>query len=101
MEFGMFHEFQCPPGQSEAAAFAESFEQADAAERWGLDVLWLRNCTSSRDSRYCRPPWLSPAPSPHAPAASASGPQCRCCRSAIRCVSPRKSPRSTISATGG
>src|SRR5260370_9252651 len=41
MEFGMFHEFQCPPGQSEAAAFAESFEQADAAERWGLDVLWL------------------------------------------------------------
>lgn len=41
MEFGMFHEFQCSPGQTEAAAFAEAFEQVDAAERWGLDALWL------------------------------------------------------------
>ncbi len=41
MEFGMFHEFQRVPGQTEAAAFAESFEQVDAAERWGLDALWL------------------------------------------------------------
>jgi len=41
MEFGMFHEFQRVPGQTEAAAFAESFEQVDAAERWGLDAMWL------------------------------------------------------------
>jgi alkanesulfonate monooxygenase SsuD/methylene tetrahydromethanopterin reductase-like flavin-dependent oxidoreductase (luciferase family) len=41
MEFGMFHEFQCPKGRDEADAFAESFEQVDAAERWGLDVIWL------------------------------------------------------------
>ncbi len=41
MEFGVFHEFARRPGQSEAGAFAEAFEQADAAERWGLDVLWL------------------------------------------------------------
>ena len=41
MEFGVFHEFQCPPGQSEAGAFAESFAQVDAAEAWGLDVMWL------------------------------------------------------------
>ncbi len=41
MEFGMFHEFQRSPGQSEAAAFAESFELVDAAEQSGLDVLWL------------------------------------------------------------
>ena len=33
MEFGMFHEFQRRPGQTEAAAFAESFEQVDEAER--------------------------------------------------------------------
>ena len=32
-EFGMFHEFQCPAGTSQPAAFAESFEQVDAAER--------------------------------------------------------------------
>jgi alkanesulfonate monooxygenase SsuD/methylene tetrahydromethanopterin reductase-like flavin-dependent oxidoreductase (luciferase family) len=41
MEFGMFHEFQRVPGQAEAEAFAESFEQVDAAERWGLDAMWL------------------------------------------------------------
>jgi alkanesulfonate monooxygenase SsuD/methylene tetrahydromethanopterin reductase-like flavin-dependent oxidoreductase (luciferase family) len=41
MEFGMFHEFQRRPGQSEADAFAESFELVDAAEHTGLDVMWL------------------------------------------------------------
>lgn len=41
MEFGMFHEFQRRPGQTEAQAFAESFEQVDAAEKAGLDVMWL------------------------------------------------------------
>jgi alkanesulfonate monooxygenase SsuD/methylene tetrahydromethanopterin reductase-like flavin-dependent oxidoreductase (luciferase family) len=40
-EFGMFHEFQCPAGRRQADAFAESFEQVDAAERWGLDAMWL------------------------------------------------------------
>ena len=41
MEFGMFHEFQCPEGHSEVQAFEESFAQVDAAERWGLDAMWL------------------------------------------------------------
>jgi alkanesulfonate monooxygenase SsuD/methylene tetrahydromethanopterin reductase-like flavin-dependent oxidoreductase (luciferase family) len=40
-EFGIFHEFQRRAGQTDAEAFAESFAQVDAAERWGLDVLWL------------------------------------------------------------
>src|ERR1700682_5382462 len=40
-EFGVFHEFQRRPGQSEAEAFTTSFEQVDAAERWGLDAIWL------------------------------------------------------------
>ena len=40
-EFGLFHEFQRRAGQADAEAFAESFAQVDAAERWGLDVLWL------------------------------------------------------------
>ena len=35
MEFGMFHEFQRVPGQTEEEAFTESFEQVDAAERYG------------------------------------------------------------------
>src|SRR5437667_330279 len=41
MEFGMFHEFQRLPGVSEAEAFAQSFAQVDAAERLGLDAMWL------------------------------------------------------------
>ncbi|MGH7916415.1 MAG: LLM class flavin-dependent oxidoreductase [Candidatus Binataceae bacterium] len=41
MEFGMFHEFQCPPGRTQADAFDEAFAQIEAAERWGLDAIWL------------------------------------------------------------
>ena len=41
MEFGVFHEFQRVPGVSEAEAFAQSLAVVDAAERWGLDVMWL------------------------------------------------------------
>ena len=47
MEFGMFHEFQRMPGQTEAEAFATSFEQVDAAERCGLDVMWLAELHSA------------------------------------------------------
>jgi alkanesulfonate monooxygenase SsuD/methylene tetrahydromethanopterin reductase-like flavin-dependent oxidoreductase (luciferase family) len=41
MEFGMFHEFQALPGETAAQSFANSFAQVDAAERWGLDAMWL------------------------------------------------------------
>ena len=41
MEFGMFHEFPSLPGRTESEAFDEAMEQVDAAERWGLDVMWL------------------------------------------------------------
>jgi alkanesulfonate monooxygenase SsuD/methylene tetrahydromethanopterin reductase-like flavin-dependent oxidoreductase (luciferase family) len=41
MEFGMFHEFPSLPGRSETEAFDEAMAQVDAAERWGLDVMWL------------------------------------------------------------
>jgi alkanesulfonate monooxygenase SsuD/methylene tetrahydromethanopterin reductase-like flavin-dependent oxidoreductase (luciferase family) len=41
MEFGMFHEFPALPGRSDTDAFAEAMEQVDAAERWGLDAMWL------------------------------------------------------------
>ncbi len=47
MEFGMFHEFQRRPGQTEAEAFTESFEQVDEAERSGLDVMWLAELHSA------------------------------------------------------
>jgi alkanesulfonate monooxygenase SsuD/methylene tetrahydromethanopterin reductase-like flavin-dependent oxidoreductase (luciferase family) len=41
MEFGMFHEFPSLPGRTESEAFDEAMEQVDAAERLGLDVMWL------------------------------------------------------------
>ena len=41
MEFGMFHEFPSLPGRSENEAFEEALAQVDAAERLGLDVMWL------------------------------------------------------------
>jgi alkanesulfonate monooxygenase SsuD/methylene tetrahydromethanopterin reductase-like flavin-dependent oxidoreductase (luciferase family) len=41
MEFGMFHQFPVVPGGSESDAFARAFDQVDAAERYGLDAMWL------------------------------------------------------------
>ncbi|HXP75672.1 MAG TPA: LLM class flavin-dependent oxidoreductase [Stellaceae bacterium] len=41
MEFGMFHEFRCAPGSAHADVFRSAFAEIDAAERMGLDVIWL------------------------------------------------------------
>jgi len=40
-EFGVFLEFPRYGAQSDAEAFAQSFAQADAAERLGFDAVWL------------------------------------------------------------
>ncbi len=41
MEVGVYHEFHCRPEQTQAAAFAEALAQIEAADRWGLDAIWL------------------------------------------------------------
>ena len=42
MEFGWYHEIhRQEPGQSDADAFEQAFQQAEAADRWGLDGFWL------------------------------------------------------------
>jgi alkanesulfonate monooxygenase SsuD/methylene tetrahydromethanopterin reductase-like flavin-dependent oxidoreductase (luciferase family) len=41
VEFGIFHEFLTTQTGSQAEALAQSFAQIEAAERWGLDVVWL------------------------------------------------------------
>ena len=41
MEFGIFHEFERAAGVTDAQAFDDGFELVDAAERWGLDAVWL------------------------------------------------------------
>jgi alkanesulfonate monooxygenase SsuD/methylene tetrahydromethanopterin reductase-like flavin-dependent oxidoreductase (luciferase family) len=40
-EFGVFLEFPRHGAQSDAEAFAQSFAQAEAAERLGFDAVWL------------------------------------------------------------
>jgi alkanesulfonate monooxygenase SsuD/methylene tetrahydromethanopterin reductase-like flavin-dependent oxidoreductase (luciferase family) len=40
-EFGIFHEFPRCTGQTDGEVFAQSFAQVDAAERYGLDVIWI------------------------------------------------------------
>jgi alkanesulfonate monooxygenase SsuD/methylene tetrahydromethanopterin reductase-like flavin-dependent oxidoreductase (luciferase family) len=49
MECGLFTEFQCPPGRSEAAAFDESLAQVVAAEEYGLDAVWLAELHFQKD----------------------------------------------------
>ena len=41
MEIGVYHEFHCRPEQTPAEAFAEALAQVEAADRWGLDAIWL------------------------------------------------------------
>jgi len=41
MEFGIFHEFPSLPGRPDEDAFDEAFDLVDAAERGGLDAVWL------------------------------------------------------------
>ena len=41
MEVGVYHEFHCRPDQTQAAAFEEALAQIEAADRWGLDAIWL------------------------------------------------------------
>ena len=41
MEFGIFQEFPPVAAGNEAAAFDLALEEVDAAERWGLDAIWL------------------------------------------------------------
>ena len=49
MEFGLFTEFQCPPGRSAAAAFDESMVQMRAAEDLGFDAVWLAEIHFQKD----------------------------------------------------
>ncbi len=41
MEFGLFVEFPCHHGVSQAQVFKESFALVDAAESMGVDMVWL------------------------------------------------------------
>src|SRR5882757_9357088 len=55
-EFGMFHEFQRTAGMTDEDAFRISFEQVDAAERWGLDAMWLAEIHVAPERSVCSAP---------------------------------------------
>lgn len=55
-EFGMFHEFQRTSGMDDPAAFAQSFAEVDAAERWGLDAMWLAEIHVNPERSVCSAP---------------------------------------------
>src|SRR5207237_6529315 len=56
MEFGMFREFPSMPGRSETEAFDEAMEQVEAAERWGLDAMWLAEIHFAPERTYLSAP---------------------------------------------
>ena len=56
MEIGMFHEFPSVPGHGEAEMFDEAMAQVDAAERWGLDVMWLAEIHFAPERTYLSSP---------------------------------------------
>src|SRR4029453_16628577 len=55
-EFGMFHEFQRTAGVTDEEAFTTSFAQVDAAERWGLDAMWLAEIHIAPERSVCSAP---------------------------------------------
>jgi alkanesulfonate monooxygenase SsuD/methylene tetrahydromethanopterin reductase-like flavin-dependent oxidoreductase (luciferase family) len=55
-EFGMFHEFQRTAGVSDEDTFAAAFEEIDAAERWGLDAMWLAEIHVNPERSVCSAP---------------------------------------------
>ena len=58
MEFGMFHEFPPVAEKREADAFAEALEQVEAADRWGLDAMWLAELHGAPDRSVLSSPLL-------------------------------------------
>ena len=56
MEFGMFHEFPSMPGRDETEMFDEAMAQVDAAECWGLDVMWLAEIHFAPERTYLSAP---------------------------------------------
>jgi alkanesulfonate monooxygenase SsuD/methylene tetrahydromethanopterin reductase-like flavin-dependent oxidoreductase (luciferase family) len=49
MEFGLFTEFNCPQGVSEASAFDDALAQMKAAEDYGFDAVWLAEIHFQKD----------------------------------------------------
>jgi alkanesulfonate monooxygenase SsuD/methylene tetrahydromethanopterin reductase-like flavin-dependent oxidoreductase (luciferase family) len=58
MEFGLFTEFNCPQGVSEAAAFDDALAQMKAAEDFGFDAVWLAEIHFQKDRSLLAAPLI-------------------------------------------
>ena len=58
MDFGMFTDFPVRNGMTQAKAFEESFNQVDAAEKMGVDSVWLAEHHFSPDRSVLASPLL-------------------------------------------
>ena len=58
MEIGLFTEFQCAPGMSEAQAFDESLAEMTAAEAMGFDAVWLAEIHFQQDRSVLSSPLI-------------------------------------------
>ena len=97
-EFGMFHEFQRRKGQTEAEAFTQAFAQVDAAERWGLDAVWLAEIHMAPERSVLSAPLNIASGIAARTRNIRSASRYRCCRCVSRSGSPRKPRPPTTSA---
>jgi alkanesulfonate monooxygenase SsuD/methylene tetrahydromethanopterin reductase-like flavin-dependent oxidoreductase (luciferase family) len=58
MDFGMFTDFHIRKGMTQAEAFAESFSQVEAAEKLGMDAVWLAEHHFSPDRSVLASPLI-------------------------------------------
>ena len=78
MDFGIFLE-QTRRGTGQADAFLEMFELVDAAEAWGLDIVWLAEMLINPARSVLSAPFWSRAGSPPGPDTCAWAPPCSSC----------------------
>src|ERR1700743_3755334 len=58
MELGIYHEFPVLPGRSQAECFASGFDIVDAAEEYGLDVMWLGGLAFPQERAFAASPLI-------------------------------------------
>lgn len=58
MDFGMFTDFHIRKGMTQAEAFEESFKQVEAAEKLGMDSVWLAEHHFSPDRSVLASPLI-------------------------------------------
>jgi hypothetical protein len=99
-EFGVFHEFPRCAGQTDAEVFTQSFAQVDAAERWGLDVIWIAELHFLPERSVASAPLLIASAIARQTRRINLALLSRCCHCVTHYDWPRRSQRSITSVMG-